>query len=776
MPRQADDQELLRLLELAQAATPRDRVDFRDPIARRGNAAIVALAPWLTNPVLGAFAVRTIGAAGMLGAADVAISTLREALPYVESAAVSRDILDEVARLITVGCRTTQTTQTPSGATVAGAPRQATQYSPPLSEGEQDLLDSLRFMLPEGWTIFVRPHLDGDRPALALLHRERGAMIWDVRDVDLGGIKGSPKNYLDRDGVPYLDPIQRINAIRQRLYREYLPSWAEAMDADLSLFGAVRAGVYFTCGAREDLERLKLLRPKEVVLGRGGLRSRTIEELVPNANRKVQFDPAWYEVLIRRFSEYHPPTFAAIRPTKRQQELIDDPAAAGWRGLRGVAGSGKSLVLARRATRLGHEGMRVLLVTYNLTLANYCRALLEDSPDRFERGRIVVQHFHGLCHALLRNMNVPPPLHPAGHDDGAGGPSLDAEALDERTQDHFDVKWPDAVRAALKTRGRPAEFGFDAVLIDEAQDFAPSFFDLLAELIHEDAEILLAFDNAQRLYVRAGNMEDRLGDMRRVKRLNGTRRLRQRHANIASALGASRRLTADKIELDDGVPVLFADDDALWAAVSDPAAALAVTVEVLDRWRATDGYRTDGTVVLVPSNAVGQALVRLLRERDIETNHVFHEGVGEEDGRHHKLAFVPHDQRVKVATIHSFKGWEADDVVVVEPPFGGERTAEAMYVALTRAKSRLVVISSSDPYQLRAQFDPIVSEPDETLVARAADLLAEARLPKGRQGPKRGHIPERPAPHSSRMAGQAPADSEPGPDEPDLWGGWGAPS
>jgi superfamily I DNA/RNA helicase len=137
---------------------------------------------------------------------------------------------------------------------------------------------------------------------------------------------------------------------------------------------------------------------------------------------------------------------------------------------------------------------------------------------------------------------------------------------------------------------------------------------------------------------------------------------------------------------------------------------------------------------------------------------------------------VPHDQRVKVATIHSFKGWEADEVVVVEPPFGGERAAEAMYVALTRAKSRMVVISSSDPYQLRAQFDPIVSEPDESLVARSADLLAEARLPKARQGPKRGHIPGRPAAHPSRMAGQAPADSEPGPDEPDLWGGWGAPS
>ena len=611
MKASGDDPELEILLARAQAAPGLDRIAFRDPIARHGDAAILALAAWLTDPVLGAFAVRTIAAAASRGAPDRAIATLTEALPAVESTAVQRDILREIAQLRSAGRATTQTTQTEHGATIAGAPKADAEYSPPLTVGERELIAALSRLLPQGWTIFVRPHLDGDRPALALLHRERGAMVWDVRDIDLGKLGGSPKAYRDHDGVPYLDPIERINAVRQRLYREYLPGWAEAIDEDTHQFGVVRAGVYFPSGTPDDLARLQLLRPYEIVIGRGGLRGRAIGELVPNAFRKVEIEVAWYDVLFRRFSEYHPPTFGRIQPSKRQQELIDDPLTPDWRGLQGVAGSGKSLVLARRATRLAREGRRVLLVTYNLTLSNYCRGLVEDAPDRFGYKQLVVQHFHGLCHALLRNLDRPAPQHPAGLDRETDGPPLDPDVADARVTDHFDTRWPRAVVDALRKRGRPAEFTFDSILIDEAQDFGPSFFDVLAELLAPDGGVMLAFDRAQRLYARADGIEGRL-DMRRVKKLNGTRRLRLRHANIASAMGASRRLPTERIELDENMPVLFSDDDAKWASVPDTAAALAVARDVLERWRTADGYRTDGTVMLVPSIPIGRALVALL--------------------------------------------------------------------------------------------------------------------------------------------------------------------
>ena len=41
--------------------------------------------------------------------------------------------------------------------------------------------------------------------------------------------------------------------------------------------------------------------------------------------------------------------------------------------LRGVAGSGKTLVIAQRAANLASQGKKVLVVTYNITLWHFIR-------------------------------------------------------------------------------------------------------------------------------------------------------------------------------------------------------------------------------------------------------------------------------------------------------------------------------------------------------------------------------------------------------------------
>lgn len=58
----------------------------------------------------------------------------------------------------------------------------------------------------------------------------------------------------------------------------------------------------------------------------------------------------------------------------------------------------------------------------------------------------------------------------------------------------------------------------------------------------------------------------------------------------------------------------------------------------------------------------------------------------EEDGRRKKLAFYKGDARVKVTTIHSFKGWESR-ALVVQISNASDATGLALaYVAITRLK------------------------------------------------------------------------------------------
>ena len=76
---------LAALLADAREADPVHRIDFRDPIAAHGAAAIEAIGPWLKEPALAAFAIRVIARAGQDGEREVALTTLRGARRRLDS-------------------------------------------------------------------------------------------------------------------------------------------------------------------------------------------------------------------------------------------------------------------------------------------------------------------------------------------------------------------------------------------------------------------------------------------------------------------------------------------------------------------------------------------------------------------------------------------------------------------------------------------------------------------------------------------------------------------
>jgi hypothetical protein len=55
----------------------------------------------------------------------------------------------------------------------------------PLTAGESRVLDFFDQLLPEGWEIYVQPHLNGLRPDFVLLHPVSGIAVFEVKDWDL---------------------------------------------------------------------------------------------------------------------------------------------------------------------------------------------------------------------------------------------------------------------------------------------------------------------------------------------------------------------------------------------------------------------------------------------------------------------------------------------------------------------------------------------------------------------------------------------------------------
>jgi hypothetical protein len=94
-----DIAELDALLIAAAEAPPERRIQYRDPIAQFGDAAVARLATpeWIGDPHYAAFSIRTIGRAAAFGATR-ASTELGRALDFVANDALRRDIEFELDR------------------------------------------------------------------------------------------------------------------------------------------------------------------------------------------------------------------------------------------------------------------------------------------------------------------------------------------------------------------------------------------------------------------------------------------------------------------------------------------------------------------------------------------------------------------------------------------------------------------------------------------------------------------------------------------------------
>jgi hypothetical protein len=88
--------------------------------------------------------------------------------------------------------------------------------------------------------------------------------------------------------------------------------------------------------------------------------------------------------------------------------------------------------------------------------------------------------------------------------------------------------------------------------------------------------------------------------------------------------------------------------------------------------------------VLADSQELGECVVQLLQERGVRSVHTFAED--QRAGRRAKLAFFMGDARVKVTTLHSFKGWEARALLVCLGRAQEQRSRALLYAGLTRLK------------------------------------------------------------------------------------------
>jgi len=389
-----------------------------------------------------------------------------------------------------------------------------------------------------------------------------------------------------------------------------------------------------------------------------------------------------------------------------EQEKIVKDLGEGPRLLRGLAGSGKTLVLLFRAKLKAsnaeqlNKPQKILVVCWNITLANYMRQAFQhikipfqgkisDKPiPRSNKPSIEIVHFVGWTRAMFDRYSSVLRLPPTEQDD----------FLDVLTSQLTQLSLTDLAK-------------YDAIYVDEAQDFREEWVKYLFDnaLLGDNAKsknFIIAADDAQRIYHHRGrkdfswaNLEIPMQGRSRV-----LRRVYRNSARVWMFAGFFLGNIGDYYREEDGKP-----NSSLWFAPKhghDPELLQCPTViEQIEEAVKTvrditqKGYSARNVLILYPQKKhlginVPELLQKRLKQEQIDCTWIT-------ESNYTKSNFNWSQDSVKISTVHSAKGMDAPVVIILcadkfEDMDEQTDSRKLMYVALTRAREYIKVLYTKE--------------------------------------------------------------------------------
>ena len=184
------------------------------------------------------------------------------------------------------------------------------------------------------------------------------------------------------------------------------------------------------------------------------------------------------------------------RLTNEQYHLLGMLNNRRYAAIEGVAGSGKTMVAMHQVERLakGENGLRTLFVCYNRPLADWLNGQLQ--PEL--RETVTIATYHQLCTQWCKKANIP---------------FAPNSVPKEERQDYWDYEAPELLENAATII--PDENKFQAVIVDEGQDFRPTWWDSIEQVFstrEENPYFFVFYDPRQNLFIEKPCLPPSLGD------------------------------------------------------------------------------------------------------------------------------------------------------------------------------------------------------------------------------------------------------------------------
>lgn len=339
--------------------------------------------------------------------------------------------------------------------------------------------------------------------------------------------------------------------------------------------------------------------------------------------------------------------------TDEQFQILE--ALSEWKQLAiaGGAGTGKTFLAAEKARRLATDGLRTLLLCYNRPLAAFLKRSLPELPT------LDVFSFHEFCGAMAAFARVTIP-----------------DTTNQRLL--YGKLLPEALVSALEAR---PELRYDAIIVDEGQDFLADWWPAVELCMRSEADGILYvfYDSNQRVYPSSGRFVSALSQSPIA--LSRNVRNAKPIFDLSRSLYTGLRYRSAGPE---GTPVEYEQ-------ITSSGALRERLGEVVGRLCITERIPPEHVAILSGSDRSESQVRDISRISRFDT----------------ASADAPRVGELVVDTVRRFKGLERTVVLLVELA-GILDSTELLYVAVTRARLKLVIFGTANELaQIRELVQPL---------------------------------------------------------------------
>ena len=309
----------------------------------------------------------------------------------------------------------------------------------------------------------------------------------------------------------------------------------------------------------------------------------------------------------------------------------------------GCAGSGKTMLAIHKARQFADQGMSVLLVCFNTALAVDLRQRLPGFD---------IYHFHDLCKQAA---------HQAGF----------KLRYTQDEQVFINEVLPEALFESAGTIGRI----YDAIIVDEGQDFQDNYWIAIESLLKEDGYLYIFYDNNQNLYGGTGDFGGLISIPPIVLNQN-CRNTKAIHETVAKFHNNPQSLVCYG-------PVGRKPDMIHYSGEDD---LIRQVQKIVQKLVFEEHIRNQDIVILTPR---GEKNTKLVPGLKLGTLTVTNQPAN-------------HPSKIQVTSIYKFKGLESRVVILTEIDHRTTFNREmVMYVGCSRARTHLIILTDEDaPHQI----------------------------------------------------------------------------